>query len=149
MSDHSDPKTKSVLIVDDDESVLNLLEILVKRDGFQIDLARTGDEALEKLKRHQDALILDLMLPGTTSGFVVLKKLREWGKPVPPVIVVTAYVSHKEVAEVQKDPNVALFLSKPIHQEKLLEALHRVMHTKAPEHKPYVAPKHPDDKKKA
>jgi FixJ family two-component response regulator len=33
---------------------------------------------------------------------------------------------------------VALFLSKPIHQEKLLEALHRVMKTKAPEHKPTV-----------
>jgi len=36
------PKTKSVLIVDDDESMLNLLEILVKKDGFQIDLARTA-----------------------------------------------------------------------------------------------------------
>jgi CheY-like chemotaxis protein len=138
MGELSDPKTKSVLIVDDDESVLNLLEILVKRDGFQIDLARTGDEALEKLKRHQDALILDLMLPGMTSGFHVLKKLREWTTPVPPVIVVTAYTSHKEVADVQKDPNVALFLSKPINQEKLLEALHRVMKTKAPEHKPTV-----------
>jgi CheY-like chemotaxis protein len=145
MPELADPKTKSVLIVDDDESMLNLLEILVKRDGFQIDLARTGDEALEKLKRHQDALILDLMLPGTTSGFAVLKKLREWTTPPPPVIVVTAYVSHKEVQEVQKDPNVALFLSKPINQNKLLEALHRVMHTKAPEHKPTVIK--PDDKK--
>lgn len=148
MPELADPKTKSVLIVDDDESMLNLLEILVRRDGFQIDLARSGDEALEKLKRRQDALILDLMLPGTTSGFHVLKKLREWTTPVPPVIVVTAYVSHKEVAEVQKDPNVALFMSKPINQNKLLEALHRVMKTKAPEHKPTVVkPVKQDDKK--
>ena len=42
----ADPKTKEVLIVDDDESMLNLLSILVRRDGFRIDLAGSGDDAL-------------------------------------------------------------------------------------------------------
>ena len=127
-----DPKSKEILIVDDDEAMLNLLEILVKRDGFRTDLAATGDDALEKLKRPHAALILDLMLPGGTSGFDVLARLRIFSGPVPPVIVVTAYAQSAEVQAVMKDPNVVLFLSKPINQEKLLAALHNVLKTRSP-----------------
>lgn len=129
---HEDPRTKEILIVDDDEAMLNLLHILVRRDGFQTDLAATGDDALEKLKRPHAALILDLMLPGTTSGFDVLIRLRSFSGPVPPVIVVTAHAQTKEVQDVMNDPNVVLFLQKPINQEKLLGALHGVLKTRAP-----------------
>lgn len=127
---HDDPKTKEILIVDDDEAMLNLLHILVRRDGFRTDLASTGDDALEKLKRPHHAVILDLMLPGTTSGFDVLIRLRSFPGKVPPVVVVTAHAQTKEVQDVIDDPNVVLFLSKPVNQEKLLEALHRVLKTK-------------------
>jgi DNA-binding response OmpR family regulator len=128
-----DPKTKEILIVDDDEAMLNLLSILVRRDGFRIDLAGTGDDALEKLKRPHDAMILDLMLPGTTSGFDVLARLRAFEGKVPPVIVVTAHAQSKAVQDVMTDPNVVLFLSKPINQKKLLGALHRVLKTVNPQ----------------
>jgi DNA-binding response OmpR family regulator len=129
----SDPKTKEILIVDDDEAMLNLLAILVKRDGFRIDLAGTGDDALEKLKRPHDAMILDLMLPGGTSGFDVLARLRGFEGKVPPVIVVTAHAQTPQIQAVMADPNVVLFLSKPINQKKLLGALHRVLKTVNPE----------------
>lgn len=128
----ADPKTKTVLIVDDDESVLNLLEVLVRRDGFQIDLASSGAEAIEKLKRGPDALILDLMLPGTTSGFEVLVHLRQSKGKVPPVIVVTAISQSKEAQAVVKDPNVVQFLAKPVNQEKLLSSLHKAVGTQPP-----------------
>ena len=129
----SDPKTKEILIVDDDEAMLNLLAILVRRDGFRIDLAGTGDDALEKLKRPHDAMILDLMLPGGTSGFDVLARLRSFDGKVPPVIVVTAHAQTPQIQAVMADPNVVLFLSKPINQKKLLGALHRVLMTVNPE----------------
>jgi CheY-like chemotaxis protein len=125
----ADPKTKEVLIVDDDEGVLNLLEVLVKRDGFQIDLARNGDEALEKLKRPHDALILDLMLPGTTTGFSVLERMTSLPGRIPPVIVVTAFGGTKELAAVRANPFVALVLDKPINQKKLLSTLHEILKT--------------------
>ena len=132
----ADPKTKEILIVDDDEAMINLLSILVRRDGFRIDLAGTGDDALEKLKRPKDALILDLMLPGNTSGFDVLARLRTFEGKVPPVIVVTAHAKTKEVQELMADPNVALFMSKPINQKTLLGALHKILKTVNP---------HPDE----
>jgi CheY-like chemotaxis protein len=132
MSELADPASKEILIVDDDESVLNLLEILVRHDGFRIDLARTGDEALEKLKRPHDAVILDLMLPGSTTGFEVLKRLPATRKPIPPVIVVTAFGSSSEVQAIKSNPLVVLFLDKPIKQKLLLDKLHEVLKTRAP-----------------
>jgi DNA-binding response OmpR family regulator len=129
----ADPKSKEILIVDDDEAMLNLLAVLVRRDGFRIDLAATGDDALEKLKRPKDALILDLMLPGNTSGFDVLKRLRTFQGKVPPVIVVTAHAQTQEVQEVMADPNVVLFMPKPINQNALLGALHNVLKTTNPQ----------------
>lgn len=128
----ADPKSKEILIVDDDEAMLNLLSILVRRDGFRIDLAGTGDDALEKLKRPHDAVILDLMLPGNTSGFDVLARLRKFDGKVPPVIVVTAHAKTKEVQDLMSDPNVVLFMSKPINQKTLLAALHKVLKTANP-----------------
>lgn len=125
----ADPRTKEVLIVDDDDSFLNLLEILVKRDGFQIDLARSGDEALEKLKRPHDAMILDLMLPGNTTGFDVLARLGALPGRIPPVIVVTAFGASKEVSAVRANPFVALVLNKPVNQKVLLSKLHDVLKT--------------------
>ena len=131
----ANPSAKTVLIVDDDEGVLNLLEILVKRDGFKVDLATTGDRALTRLERKPDAMLLDLMLPGGTTGFDVLKRLREAKKAVPPIIVVTAFASDPELKKLEHDPNVRAIISKPINQEKLLASLHEALKTQPPERK--------------
>ncbi len=125
-----DPRTKEILLVDDDEAMVNLLEILVRRDGFRTDVATTGEEALEKLKKPYAAVILDLMLPGAASGLNVLERLKSWKGKVPPVMVLTSHAPSQELQAVTNDPNVALFLIKPINQDKLLAALHRVLNTR-------------------
>ena len=145
MTELLSPGTKTVLIVDDDEGVLNLLEILVRRDGFKVDLANSGDRALTRLERKPDAMLLDLMLPGTTTGFEVLRRLREGQKSVPPIIVVTAFATDPEIKKVEADPNVRAVITKPINQERLLAALHSALKTKAPERK--AAPQPPQQPK--
>ena len=124
-----DPKSKKILIVDDDHSILNLLEILVRRDGFKVLLAASGDEALDQIKRKPDAILLDLMLPGDTNGIQVLEKLRATDGKVPPVIIVTAFGAHPEFAKVQQNPHVIAIVSKPINQQSLLDTLHRALNT--------------------
>lgn len=125
----TDPRAKNILIVDDDDGIRNLLEVLVSSAGFKVMTAETGEQAIEKLKEKPDAVLLDLIMPGC-GGLGVLKHLKAWTGPLPAVLVFSAYENrHPSVLEAVMDPNVAQFLSKPIKQEVLLEALHRYVKT--------------------
>ena len=58
-------EAKRVLVVDDDEAVASMLSRALSRHGFQIDTARTAEEALEKAQgAAYDAALLDLVMPG-------------------------------------------------------------------------------------
>ncbi len=72
-----------VLVVDDDPRILSMMRRVLQLDGYEVELAADGDEALEAM-RHQaaDLVILDLMLPGR-DGFEVCRALRqESGVPI-------------------------------------------------------------------
>lgn len=65
-----------VLIADDEPNIVVSLEYLMKREGYEVHVARDGDEALAALRRLQPALVLlDVMMPGK-SGFEVLAAAR-------------------------------------------------------------------------
>lgn len=129
------PSGKTVLIVDDDESILNLLEILVKRDGFKVLTADTVESAIYKLQRNPDLIILDLILPGNTYGTQVLEHIEKNGGVMPKVVVITAAnATHEAAVAAKKNPHVSYFLQKPVRQEQLLELLHSLLGTRMPEH---------------
>jgi len=140
MSELSDPNrdspaNKTILIVDDDESILNLLEILVKRDGFKVLTADSVDGAIYKLQRNPDLIILDLILPGNTYGIQVLEHIETSGGAMPKVVVITAAnANHEAAIAAKKNPNVSHFLQKPVRQEQLLELLHSLLGTQMPDH---------------
>jgi DNA-binding response OmpR family regulator len=68
--------TSKILIADDEPNILISLEYLMKREGFEVHLARDGHEALEVLRReHPRLVLLDVMMPGK-SGFEVCQELR-------------------------------------------------------------------------
>lgn len=78
---------KTIAIVDDDLPIGNLLETLLRQEGYRILRAYSGTEALMLLERERpDLILLDLMLPGL-SGEEVLPKISGI-----PVIVVSAKV---------------------------------------------------------
>ncbi len=65
-----------VLVVDDDESIVDLLSAYLKREGFEVGIARDGPGGLAKVRQFQpDVVVLDLMLPGL-DGLEVLRRLR-------------------------------------------------------------------------
>lgn len=79
---------KSVLIVEDDLRILDVLEKLLSANGYQVLTAVNGQAALQMIHSHcPDIVLLDLGLP-KMSGLDVLRQVRQWyGKPV---IVVSA-----------------------------------------------------------
>jgi DNA-binding response OmpR family regulator len=79
---------KTILVVDDERHIVDLIRLYLERDGFAVLSAGDGDEALAMAGRHDpDLVILDLMLPGK-DGFEVCRELRRRGDT--PILMVTA-----------------------------------------------------------
>jgi DNA-binding response OmpR family regulator len=67
---------KKILIVDDEPNIVLSLEFLMKREGFEVSVARDGDEALARIRSDQpDLVVLDVMMP-KRNGFEVCEEVR-------------------------------------------------------------------------
>jgi DNA-binding response OmpR family regulator len=78
----------TILVADDDEHILELVSLYLRRAGYQVVTARDGDEALAREKDHRpDLLILDVMMPGP-DGLQVARALRQKGDV--PIVLLTA-----------------------------------------------------------
>ncbi len=82
---------ESVLLIEDEKNILELLVYTFEKEGFRVYSASRGDEGLEKARKHQPSIILlDLMLPGM-DGLDVCKALRQNAvTAATPVIMLTA-----------------------------------------------------------
>ncbi len=79
---------KTVLIVDDDPHIGELLKLYFENEGFRVDVCFRGDEVVDRVQQlNPDVVILDLMLPGM-GGFDVMRELRRYSSV--PVIMLTA-----------------------------------------------------------
>lgn len=78
---------KKLLLVDDDIEIVTLLKELLELEGFVIEIAHSGKEALEKFNNSIELILLDVMMPDI-NGFSVLTELRR--KHTVPIILLTA-----------------------------------------------------------
>jgi two-component system response regulator RegX3 len=113
-----------ILVVEDEESFRDALSYMLRREGFEVDLADSGPSALEQFERHgADLVLLDLMLPGL-AGTEVFRSLRA-GSGVP-VIMLTAKDS-----EVDKVVGLELgaddYVTKPYSARELVARIRAVL----------------------
>ncbi len=80
---------QKLLIADDDNEIRELLEFDLSHSGYNVDIAKDGEEALNKaLKENYDLILLDVMMP-KMNGFDVCKNIRKT-KPDIPILMLTA-----------------------------------------------------------
>ncbi|MCP4717914.1 MAG: response regulator [Desulfobacteraceae bacterium] len=78
--------SSTILVIDDELPVLNMLKLILTRNGFMVDTAENGEEGIKKIESKNYALILtDIKMPGI-SGDQVLDYLRNKIKRLTPVI---------------------------------------------------------------
>jgi DNA-binding response OmpR family regulator len=112
-----------VLVVDDEEEVQQLLSRALRVNGFRVETASTGTEAIEKASLEPpDLLLLDLWLPDM-SGWEVRSRLKKTaGCESVPVVVLTAHSGPEEVKEGER-LGVEAFLAKPVDMARILDKI--------------------------
>jgi CheY-like chemotaxis protein len=93
---------KKVLLVDDESDILETYSEVLMDDGFKVDVALNGNEALALLEQNQyDIVLLDIMMPSGPDGIEVLKTARgdsdKYGKPI--IIMLTNLALTNNVKE--------------------------------------------------
>ena len=127
----SDSKAKStgksrVLIVDDDAEIITAIRYGLEAKGYEVLIARDGNQGLAMAEREQpDLVILDMMMP-KRSGFLVLEKLRRTEENPTRVIMITANEGsrHKAYAEML---GVDDYIRKPFAMDRLIESVSRLL----------------------
>lgn len=122
----SSSESKRILLVDDDAEITESLRLALESNGYDVLVARDGNQGLALTEREDpDLVILDMMMP-KRSGFLVLEKLRRTHETPPPVIMITANegARHKAYAEML---GVDDYLRKPFPMDKLLATVGRLL----------------------
>jgi two-component system phosphate regulon response regulator PhoB len=118
---------KRILIVDDDAFIRRPLEFLLKRAGFETDIAANGEECLAAMERARpDLVCLDLMMPGR-DGFSTLEEIRRrehLGST--PVILLSAKGQDQDIARGMA-LGAADFVPKPYSPKELLTRIRSVL----------------------
>ena len=119
--------SKRVLVVDDEPNIVMSLEFLMRRAGFEVSVARNGQEALEKLEGvPPDLLLLDVMMP-EFDGYEVCERIRarpEWNATK--IVMLTA-----RGREVERERGLALgadaYVTKPFSTRDLVDQVKRML----------------------
>jgi len=112
---------KKILIVDDEPNIVTALEFLLQRSGYEVLIARNGDEALKALESARpDLVLLDIMMP-VKSGYEICKRIRE--RPEWAHIKVVMLSAKGRDAEVNKGMAMGadLYVTKPFSTRELME----------------------------
>jgi two-component system, OmpR family, phosphate regulon sensor histidine kinase PhoR len=125
-----DKEKKMVLLVDDDEDLLEQVRLVVGRE-FNVELARSGEEALAKLANSRyDCIVMDVMMQSLSDGLDTAKKIKESSatKTIPVVMVtsVNKHFDYRTQIDESFFPNDK-WLDKPIDPNILLQEIKKLV----------------------
>jgi CheY-like chemotaxis protein len=115
----------TILIVDDDPELQEMLRVALEADGYAVAIANNGRDAIDYLRSHEAtcAILLDLLLPEMTGAQFRQIQRRDRALAWIPVIVMSGTVdADRSLAELGTD----LFVAKPVNLDLLREAVARV-----------------------
>jgi DNA-binding response OmpR family regulator len=129
MAEPASPSRKRILLVDDDQEIIESMRIALQAKGYEVLLARDGNQGLAMAEREApDLVILDMMMP-KRSGFLVIEKLRRSSNDAlvkQKIIMITANEGsrHKAYAEML---GVDDYIRKPFAMDRLMESVDRLL----------------------
>ena len=111
-------RTGSILVIDDEEIMREILEALLTREGYRVQLAASGEEGIELARTAPfDAAVVDVMMPGI-DGIATLEELRKIDDDLP-VVMITAFAS-VETAIAAMKRGAFDYITKPFKNDEVL-----------------------------
>jgi DNA-binding NtrC family response regulator len=111
-------RTGSVLIIDDEEVMREILEALLSREGYRVKVASSGEEGLEMARSTPfDAAIVDVMMPGI-GGIATLEEMKKVDEDLP-VVMVTAFASVETAISAMK-LGAFDYITKPFKNDEVM-----------------------------
>lgn len=121
-----------ILLVDDDRRITQVLRRALVYDGYSVDVAHNGNEALQKTIEHPpDVVILDIMLPGGMSGLDICNRLRSSGNQVPILMLTARDAIEDRVAGL--DLGADDYLVKPVDLQEFQARVRALLRRRNPE----------------
>ena len=120
-------KTPNILIVDDEPNIVMSLEFLMRKNGYQVGIARNGTEALAAIAATSyDLVLLDVMMPDV-DGYQVCRQLRQHPDYADTKVIFLSAKSRE--ADVQKGYEVGadLYIPKPFSTRQLMEKVRELL----------------------
>ena len=119
---HESPR---VLVVDDEESITDLLGMALRYEGFEVDVAHTGRQALKAAsERRPHLMVLDVMLPDV-DGFEVTRRLASRGEKVPILFLTARDATEDKVRGLTLGGDD--YLTKPFSLEELVARVRAIL----------------------
>lgn len=116
---------RKILIVDDEEQLRSLVRLYLEQEGFVVEEAVNGREALEKVnQRHYDLIVLDLMMT-EVDGWEVCRQMRRSNKMIP-IIMLTAKIDVEDKL-VGFDIGADDYMGKPFDPRELVVRIHALL----------------------
>ncbi|HUI30419.1 MAG TPA: response regulator [Candidatus Acidoferrales bacterium] len=118
---------KTILVVDDEKDIVQLIRYNLEREGFRVEAASDGNEALKKANEvRPDLILLDIMLPGK-DGYEVMKSLNQNEKTsnVPVIFLTAKSAEFDEVLGLELGADD--YIVKPISPRKLVSRIRAVL----------------------
>ena len=128
-------RRNKILIVDDDASLAEMLQLVLRQEGFETVWCATGDAALQVFRdSNPDLVLLDLMLPGI-NGVDVCRRIR--GESGVPIVMLTAKSDTGDVVD-GLQAGADDYLGKPFHMEELVARIQALLRRAAPAQAPQL-----------
>jgi DNA-binding response OmpR family regulator len=116
-----------ILIADDEPNIVTALEFLLRGRGYEVDIARNGLEALERIRdTRPDLVLLDVMMP-ERSGYDVCREIRSQPELAgTKVVMLSAKGSQADMGR-GLDAGADLYITKPFSNRELLERIGKLL----------------------
>lgn len=116
-------KKLKVLVVDDEPNILMSLEFLMRKNGYEVFIARNGAEAIELVKQQQpDVLVLDIMMP-EVDGYEVCRYIRQQESLKGTKVIFLSAKSKEADIEKGYAAGADLYLTKPFSTRELMQRI--------------------------